>query len=849
MRAGAYLRQQLREARGGGGRVLFFVLSLAVGVAAVVAVASLGANLERALGSESRQLLAADLAVSASRPIPAEVARATDRPGVERAELVELSTVVASPASGHAQLVELKAVSPGYPFYGQPELQPARPLGELLANDGAVVGPALLPRLGVALGDPISIGGHRFTVRGVVVSEPDSIGGGFEIGPRVFVDRQALAATSLLGYGSRARYRLLVKLPGLAPREQVTAFAAEIRQAVPDPAFTRIETFAEGQPALKRGIQRAERFLGLVALLSLLVGGIGVAQTVRTWLAARLDAIAVWKALGARPREILAHYLGQIAALALLGSAVGAAVGAGLALGLPRLAADLLPKFVTVRLEPLALGRGLALGALVALLFALPPVLATRRVPAARVLRRAIEPIPASRWTLALTGLVLAAGIAALAVAQSRSPQLGLLFAAGLGTTAAILALAGWGLVALARRLPRESWPLVARHGLAALARPGAGTLGALVALGLGVLVVLAMFLVERGLSDQLRAELPTNAPTAFLIDIQPDQWGAVEKTALRLGATRIDSVPVVMARIAAIDGRSVGEIVGPVDAPGGDRRDDRRERRWALTREQRLTTLEKLPADNTIVAGKLWTARGVPEVSVEEEFAKDLNLHLGSKIRFDIQGVPVELEVTSLRKVQWETFGINFFLVAAPGVLDGAPQMRIAALRLPSGGEARLQDELVKDYPNVTVFPIRDVLEKVARVVRRIGVGVRFLGSFTVAAGIAILAGAVAATAARRGREVALLKALGMRRREVAAIFAFEYAALGLAAAAIGAVAALVLAREVLIAGMEVQWTVPWLPPLVAVAATIVLAVAAGLAASLRPLAQRPLEALRSES
>ncbi|HKV08028.1 MAG TPA: FtsX-like permease family protein, partial [Thermoanaerobaculia bacterium] len=332
-------------------------------------------------------------------------------------------------------------------------------------------------------------------------------------------------------------------------------------------------------------------------------------------------------------------------------------------------------------------------------------------------------------------------------------------------------------------------------------------------------------------------------APSAFLVDIQPAQWPGVEKILKAGGADTIESVPVVMARLAAIDGVSAEELVERSKTSGREGG-----RRWALTREQRLTYLEKLPEDNKIVQGALWSDPAKAEVSVEEEFAGDMGLKLGSVLRFDVQGIPIDVTVTSVRTVDWQTFGINFFLVVEPGVLDQAPQQRIAAMRLPRGGEQKVQDALAATYPNITVLRIREILEKIFKVLGRIGLGIRFLGGFTVVAGIAILAGAISAGTARRGREVALLKTLGMTRRGVAATFAVEYALIGLVAGVIGAVGGTVLAWGVVTRGFVIPWEAEPLTVAAAVAASVALTVVAGLAASLRALEKRPIEVLRSE-
>lgn len=840
-----FLRQIARESRGGRARLVFFVLSLAVGVAAVVAVAGISAGIEGALRREARQLLAADLKVESRRPLGEVAEAAIAQLGeVERADLVELVTVAAAPraadgSAGRSQLVELKAVRGPYPLYGTLTLDPPRPLAELLADDGAVAAPELLSRLGLAVGDEIAVGGARFRLRGRVLAEPDRIAGAFSLGPRLFLSGAGLERATLLGRGARAEHKALLRLPAGSGAEAVRAAAAILERALPRESGVRVETYLQAQPSLRQGLARAERFLSLVALLSLLVGGVGVAQTVRSWLAGRLDAIAVLKCLGMRPREVLALYLGQTALLALAGSAAGALLGTGLQALVPRVAPAIVPAGAMSLWQPWALAEGLLLGLGVALLFSLPPLLGLLRVPAARVLRRDADPPPASRPATVALGLALLGGLAAIAVAQARSAPLGLGFTAGLAALTGLLALAALGLVRLARRAPRRGLGLAWRHGIASLGRPGAGTLGAVVALGLGVLVVLGMALVQRQLSRQLLAELPADAPTAFFIDVQPDQLAAFGARLGALGATRLDTVPVVVARLSAIDGVSVADLAART-------RGDDRGRRWALTREQRLTYLERLPADNQLLAGCLWCDEARPELSVEEEFASDLGLALGSRVTFDVQGVPVELTVTSLRRVRWESFAINFFLVAEPGVLDQAPQQRLAAARLPGGADQGVQDALAVEFPNVTMLRVRELLEKVTGVLQRIGLGVRFLGAFTVLAGIAILAGAVGASSARRGREVALLKAIGMTRGDVVSALALEHALVGLVAGIIGSAGAAVLAWAVLRFGMEMRWEGDVAPLAVAVVGAIVVGSLAGLAASLGALRRRPIEALR---
>lgn len=848
-----YLRALLRESRGSRGRLLFFIACLAVGVAAVVAVSALAASLEAAIRSEARQLLAGDLKISGRQPLPPELdafVRATE--GVERTDVKELVTIVAAgtieaetpngetaPETATSQLVELKVVEAAYPFFGKIEVDPSATLGSLL-DRGVVVAPDLLTRLGLAVGDPLRIGSTSFPIAGTVLSEPDRISFSMTMGPRVFLSASAFDQTGLETFGSRIGYRALLKMPEGTTPQALTKFAEEVEASLPNSAYYNVESFTEAQPAMRQGLRQVEQFLALVALVALLTGGIGVAQTVRAWLSGRLQAIAILKCLGMRPREVLTLYLGQTVLLGAVGSLAGGALGLLVPQIAPILLGDLIPASAVTSWQPFALLQGVALGIGIAVIFSFPPLLAVLRVSPVRVLRHQAEALPANRRANWAAAALLLVGISVAALIQTRSPLLAAQFTGGvIAVTAALMTVAA-GIIRLVARLPRKLGQPWLRYGLANLGRPGSATTGAIVALGLGVMVVLAMSLVETHLSQQLRGDLPEDSPTGFLVDIQPDQWAGVQDLLQQQEAKAIDSVPVVMARLSSIDGTPVQRLA--------EEDPENRDRRWALTREQRLTYLEELGDDNEIVEGSLWNDSNLAEVSVETEFAKELGIGVGSRLGFDIQGVPLELAVTSLRTVRWETFRINFFLVVEPGVLETAPQFRVAAARLPLDREQSFQDLLSARYPNITLLRIREILEKIAGVLGRLGVGVRFLGGFTVLAGLAILAGSVSAGAARRGREVALLKTLGQTRAGVLAAFTVEYVCLGLAAGFIGAAAGGVLAWVVVTQGMEIDWVFYPRTFFFTVLASAALTAIAGNAASLRALSQRPITVLRRQ-
>ncbi len=858
-----YARLTVRESRGARRRLALFTACLAVGVAAIVTVASLSASIDQGIRAEARRLLAADVTVSARRPLPATLDELLERaelatPGViRRTSVRELVTVAAAPPQdgrpGPSRLVELKVIDGDFPFYGELKMEPAASLDALLAPGAVVVAPELLASLKIGVGDELLFGGAGYRIAGTVLDEPDRLNFSFSMGPRVFVSSEGLARASLLGRGSRVRYEALLKLPDGAGAADAHALEAFLKSQMPDAERYRITTYMDAQPSLRRSLARVARYLGLVGLLSLLIGGVGVAQTVRAWIAERTDAIAIMRCLGMRPREVVTLYAGQTVLLGLVGSALGAAIGIGIQVLVPTV---ILPEVVPPEFvrpwQPLAIVRGVALGVGVALIFSLPPLLDIRRVPPARVFRVDSEPLRLRRGTRFAATAVLLLGVWGAATWQGGSAAIGAIFTGGLVVVAALLAGGALGLSTLVARLPRDRGRLWLRHGLARLARPGAATVSSIVALGLGVMIVLAMHLVERHLTTQLAAELPEHSPSCFLVDIQPDQWEEVHRTLVENDARAIEVVPLVMARIRALDGVAADALLergapSEVGRDGGGE-DDPGPSRWALRREQRLTYYETLPDGNEIVAGALWSDPALDEISIEEDFAESLGIGLGSTITLDVQGVAIELTVTSIRAVNWRTFGVNFFLVVEPGVLEDAPQMRIATALLPPGGDQRVQDALALAFPNITLIRIRDVLDKLLAMLNKASLGVQLLGGFTVIAGVIILAGSIGAGAVRRGREVALLKTLGMTRRGISAVFAVEYALVGLVAALVGGAAGAVLAWAVLTELMEIPWEHRPLAYAGTAAGTILLVVIAGLSASARALAVRPVAVLRAD-
>ncbi|HEX2499975.1 MAG TPA: FtsX-like permease family protein [Methylomirabilota bacterium] len=827
-----------RETRGAWRHFIGFLACIALGVGALVAVLSVAASLDRSLGKEARALLGGDIELRSARPLDpaAEVpVRDLARRGASIVRVKELVAMARNPVRGGTLLVELKAVDAGYPLYGRLDTQPARPLDQLLAGGGVVVEQAVLERLRLAPGDPLAIGDSSFTVTGVVRKEPDRAASLFTLGPRVLLNAASLDATGLVRHGSRVRHRTLLRLPAeLEPR----AARAALVQAMADPAV-RVATFDEAQPGLRRFFDQLTAYLRLVGVTSLLVGGIGVAAAVRAFLARKVATIAILRCLGASARTLTAVYVAQALALGALGSIAGAALGTAAQLLLGPLLQPFVPFELEARAAPSAVATGLLAGCLATLLFALWPLLSARSVPPAILLRHPVDAgnvRPRRPWA---TAGVVAGGLALLALWQAGPLRIGAIYLGAVAGALGLLVLAAWATRRLVGCLPRPR-SLAWRQGLGALTRPGSQTVGVTVALGIGVTLLTAVALLERGLMRQLDLERRREAPSFFFVDVQPDQADAFRQTILAVpGAAPPVLVPVVRARLVAIN-----------RAPIARERWAGREDAWRVTREYVLTFAAEPPAGTVITRGRWWAAgeRARAWISVEAEAARALGVDLGGTLTFDVQGVPVEAEVLSLRKVDWQTLGANFFVIFSPGPLDGAPLAYLATARVPPSADSAVQERVAAAFPNVTAIPVRDVLERVTGMLDRIALAIRLVALFVLCAGLTVMAEALAQSRAQRLYESVLLRTFGATRGVVARAFAVEYGCLGLVAglggSATGAVTAWVVLRFIL----DVPPALEAAPVAVALLASVALAVSVGFLGTYRLLGRKPLPVLRGE-
>lgn len=842
------LRMAAREIRAAPRRLLLLTASVAIGVAALVAIDSFTDNLRDSVRGQARALLGADLALSSRRPLtPAAnaIIDSLEARGGEVARQTSFSGMAYVRRTSGTRLVQVAAVEAGFPFYGEIRTDPVAAWRTLQQGGRVVVDPSLLTALNARVGDTLSLGEARFVITGVVTSAPNNVGIRTAFGPRVYIPARDLPATQLLGFGSRAEYEAFVRLPARVAPQAV----AQRYRPVLAPERVRLRTVADDQRDMNDALSRLTGYLGLVGLIALLLGGIGVASAVVVFIRQRLDTIAVLRCLGATPGRVFRIYALEAAAMGLGGSIAGAALGVLAQRLLPGLMAGLLPVQVEPVLSPRAVALGLGTGLWVALVFAAMPLLAVRRVPPLAALRRDVEPDRRrlDPWRIAAAA-ALAATTVALAALQVGSWRQGAIFSAGVAVALLVLWGASWALIRAARRWLPGGWPYVWRQGLANLHRPSNQTVTVVLAIGFGAFLLGTLFLVQYNLLRTLRVTGGPERPNLVLFDIQPDQLQTVQQTLAAGGYRALGPVPIVPMRIQSIKGRPVRQSLA--DTTRGTDGDEGPRSGWALRREYRSTYRDSLVASERLVAGR-WFSAGAREtqISVERDLARELGVGVGDEIVWDVQGVPLATRIASLREVDWARFEPNFFVVFAPGALEDAPQSLLTLTRVERAADrGALQRRIAERAPNVTSVDLSSLQETLERLIDRVVLAIRFMALFTLGTGTLVLVGALATSRFQRIREGALLRTLGATRAQLFRIVLSEYLSLGalaaLVALALATAAAWALARFV----FDGRFTLPLLPFAGLGAAVVALTVIVGLANSREVLRRPPLEVLRAE-
>ena len=807
-----------------GLRLLF--VSLLLGVAALAAVGSLAAAMERGLDSRGSEILGGDVEFARS----AMVASPEELTPFERAGRVSQSIRMTSSAvtADRSIPIQLKAVDGRYPLYGDLTLSDGRHVG-MPAPGTAWIDPALAGR--VPVGSDFRLGTATFRVAGLIGTEPDRLGEGFSLGPVVMIGLPDLSSTGLDQPGSlfEVRYRI-------ATDDNAKALAERVKRDFPAAGW-ETKTRDNAAPGAGRFVGRMAEFLTLVVLTALVIAGIGIANAVTSFLRARQSNIAVLKVLGASSglvRRIYALQIGWVVLLATVGGMVAGLIAVPL---VGRLAADVLP----VPLDPAPAWPALALaagfGLLTAIAAAAIPLARAAIVPPASLLRGSVD-ARRNGWTRALPWVLGPAGlILLLAIGTASRPALTAGFLGAVVGVLALLAGLGWLIRRLAARLPRPRNPF-ARLALAGLHRPGSGTIGLVIALGVGLIMFVQIAAVRSSFDANLQSDIPDRAPALFVLDVPRDRADAFRDTVRAISPTaQVETVPLLRGTITGYANTNVADLQ---TLPEGA---------WALRGERGLTYAERLPAGSTLTAGQWWPERyaGPPLVSVDERLRDALGLKLGDELRFSLFGVERAARIASFRRIDWDTLGFNFVLVFSPNALADVPHNLSATVVLDDGTDGRVREAVAEAFPSASLIPVREVIQQVGDVAASVSLAIAWAAAAAILSGIAVLAGTAVAMREARAYDGVMLRVLGATRRQLLGLQAMEFLTLALVVAVVALGLGLLGGWVVVTQLFDMRWA----PDPGLVAATLVAGLATvlvvGLAASLPSLGARPSRALRA--
>lgn len=821
-------RQLRRDLVAGDVRILFAALVLAV--VAVTSVGFVTDRAERALVIEANRLLGGDVVVRGDAP-PTDAIRAlAAAPGLRVTETQDMQSMVRAGES--LSLGDLRALGEGFPLRGSFRVVEAAGGAERNATGVPAPGTVWISQagaetLGAKLGDEIGIGTRTLKLVALVTQEPDAALDYFNVAPKVFLNLADLPSTGLVQEGSRLRYRLVVAGDAAA----VEAFTAAVKPQLA--RGQRMETIQDARPEVRSALDRASRFLGLAALVSVVLAAVAVAMAARRHSERHLSGTAVMRCLGAQQRALVGIHVGELVLLGLAACTVGVLIAFGLQWGI----GSWLQQSLKIDIPPAGLLpalQGYGVGMIVLLAFGAPPVLALRRVPALRVLRRDLDRTEPSAWLVALTGF---AGLGALLWWKAGSPTLGTAMLVGIIGTLAVLAGLAWLLILLVRRV-RSRLRGSLRYGLANVSRRAGTSIAQVSALGLGLMALLLLTFVRTDLLDRWQLALSANAPNRFIVNVQPDQVDPVKSFMQARSLSAVELYPMIRGRLVELNGT-------PTSGAAYEQADERTQRR--AEREFNLSMAATLRDDNKVTAGEFWTGRtpSSPELSVEEGFAEDLGWKLGDRVAFDIAGQRFEGRITSLRSVDWESFRPNFFVIASPGALDGYSASYITAVSVPAGDAAFTRD-LVGQFPNLSVVDVEAVLKQVRGTAEQVSQVVQVVFWFSLAAGLLVLMAAVSASQDERLLEGGVMRVLGGSRRQLRLAQASEFAAIGLLAGLVAAIAASVLSGVVATQVFDLPWKANWQLAAIGGGLGMLAALGAGLFATRKVLDAPPSVTLR---
>ena len=856
-----------RESRTARRRLLVYMSSIVFGVAALVAVDSFADNATLTVQEQARALLGGDLALVARDTFSTRVVQLFDsltRAGFGVSRQTTLASMAVAGDTSAMRLVQVRAVTPAFPFYGGVETEPANAWADLQKARSAVVDPAVLVTLNARLGDSLSLGARKFVISGTIRSVTGEAAVTATVGPRVYIADRLLAETGLVGFGSTAEHEALVKLPSSFTAAQFQGRFAPVLAK----NRVRIRTVAQNQANLSLAIDQLRNFVSLVGLIALLLGGVGVASGVHAFVMRKIDTVAVLRCLGATSWQVLFIYVLQAAAMGLVGAIAGTVLGVAAQFTLPWLLKDYIPPGVVVAFAPRAALLGLAIGVWVALVFSLRPLLALRRVSPLQALRRDADAVVMKKVrrdsSAAVVTFAAIASIFAMTFSRADRWQEGVGFGAAILATVGLLWLVAVMLIAAARRAVRPAWPFVLRQAVASLHRPGNQTRSVVLSLGFGVFLMSTLYQAKTSLLSQLNARIGQLHANVAFFDIQGDQAAGIDSL-IRMSGNRIEQrIPIVTARIVAINGRLSDSLIADANAEasatlargggggggargGGDGGRGGRARIYA--RDWRATVSDTIDSFETIAAGRWFgaTGDGLAEVSLDSALAPRLRASVGDIITWRVQGVTVPTRVTSLRSVDHNRIQPSFPVIFSPHSMDGAPTQFVFLASAPDArAVALLQRSVLRRFPNVSSLDLTLVQQTINNVLGKVTAAIQFMAVISLCLAVPVLFSAVAATRRERLREGVLFKTLGATRRQVGRMMVAEYLILGGLGSLAGVLLSVASAWGLLHFMFKVPFTPAILPALTVSAGMTGVAVAIGLLTSRDVFATTPMVALR---
>jgi putative ABC transport system permease protein len=818
-----------RNVHAGEAQVL--IVALLIAVASVTTVSFFADRVESALNRQANELIAADALVRSDKPIDGRFIEEASRLGLATAQTRSFPSMVSGdPAKGQGvNLAEIKAVTDGFPLRGKLRIADSPGAADYDAQTLPVVGTVwvsdvLLTRIGASVGDRLRVGAIDLTITKILTKEPDSVLDYFAITPRVMLNMNDVGATNLIQVGSRVRYTYLVAGERNLVDQFSRAFKGKLQRG------ERFETVRDARSEVRVALERAQRFLGLAALLSVILASVAVALAARRFSQRQLDSAAMMRCLGASQADIFVLNFLQFLILGLVACVVGTVAGFVAQTGL----AALLIGFFTVSLPAPTIMpalQGIAIGMVLLLGFTLPPLLSLRKVPTLRVLRRDLDPFDGVAAFAYLLGFATLAG---LIIWRSGDIKLGAIAIGGFVVALAAAAAAGWLLIQFAasmRGAATGSW----RYGIANMKRRTGASLVQIMALGLGIMAMLLLALVRTDLVSRWQGSVGSKMPNRFVINIQADQLDGVSRFFAERNMVTPDLYPMIRGRLISISNTSVA-----------DRRyQDERAKRLA-EREFNLSWADKMQADNKIVSGVFWKPDDrEPQFSVEEGLAKSLGINVGDVLTYDVAGSQFTAKVTSLRKVEWDSFRANFFVIANRGVLDSYPASYITSFHLAPDNEA-LVNQLVRQYPNLSVIDLTAIMNQVRAITDQVGNAVSFVFLFALAAGLVVLYAAIATTQDERVFDAAIMRTLGASRLQMVVLQLAEFLAIGLLAGLIASVGAMALAAVLSDRVLSVPYVINWWIPVIGIVGGGLGIAVAGLLGTRKAVDSPPLATIR---